>query len=72
MLQKYLLGRGIETLVHYPIPIPDQPALASQRPARCPAAALACSEVLSLPLFPSIEDSDVAAVAAAIGEFVED
>ena len=37
-LQQHLAGDGIETLVHYPVPIPRQPALASQRPADCPAA----------------------------------
>ena len=29
---------GIETLIHYPIPIPRQPALAGQQPAECPVA----------------------------------
>ena len=32
-------ARGIETLIHYPVPIPRQPALAASDPADCPVAA---------------------------------
>ena len=49
-LQDRLRASGIETLVHYPIPISQQPAFASPDPAECPHAARAASEVLSLPL----------------------
>jgi hypothetical protein len=49
-LQRELLARGIETLVHYPVPIPAQPAMRAVNPASCPVAARACDEVLSLPL----------------------
>ena len=65
-LQQHLIADGIETLVHYPVPIPRQPALASQDPADCPEAARACEEVLSLPLHPGLTDQDVAAVAASV------
>ena len=71
-LQRYLMAKGIETLVHYPVPIPDQPALARHDPAQCPVATVACREVVSLPLFVSIQESEVAEVAAAICGFVED
>ena len=38
---------GIETLIHYPVPIPQQPALASTMPADCPVANRVCQQVLS-------------------------
>ena len=66
VLQQHLAADGIETLVHYPVPIPRQPALASQDPADCPEAARACEEVLSLPLHPGLTDQDVAAIAASV------
>src|SRR4029077_7793154 len=57
---------GIETLIHYPVPIPRQPALAGTQPADCPAALRACDEVLSLPLYPGLSDADVDTVAASV------
>ena len=68
-LQAHLASRGIETFVHYPLPIPEQPALAGTDPASCPRAAAACAEILSLPLHPDLSDRDAAAVTAAIREF---
>ena len=65
-IQAHLRAAGIETLIHYPIPIPRQPALASERPADCPIANLVCSEVFSLPLYPSLADVAIADVAAAL------
>ena len=65
-LQTSLASGGIETLIHYPVPIPRQPAFAGIQPADCPVAVRACDEVLSLPLYPGLSDLDVDAVAAAI------
>jgi dTDP-4-amino-4,6-dideoxygalactose transaminase len=68
-LQAHLAQRGVETLIHYPIPIPRQPALAATSPALCPLADTACSEVLSLPLSPALGDADVDEVASAVAAF---
>ena len=65
-MQAHLQSAGIETLVHYPIPIPHQPALATEQPAECPVATRVCSEVFSLPLYPSLGDAAVSEVAGAI------
>ena len=65
-LQASLASIGIETLIHYPVPIPRQPALAGVNPGDCPVAARACDEVLSLPLHPGLSDFDVDTVAAAV------
>ena len=68
-LQAHLAARGIETLIHYPVPIPRQPALAALDPAECPLAARACGEILSLPLHPALRDDEVDEVAAAVHAF---
>ena len=65
-LQASLASRGIETLIHYPIPIPRQPALAEFDVGDCPIAGRACDEVLSLPLYPGLSDTDVDTVAKSI------
>jgi dTDP-4-amino-4,6-dideoxygalactose transaminase len=73
-LQSHFSNRGIETLVHYPIPIPDQPAFSSTGPAtagRCKVAAQVCNELLSLPLYPALADRDAQAVIDAATAFFE-
>jgi dTDP-4-amino-4,6-dideoxygalactose transaminase len=65
-LQADLLTQGIETLIHYPIPIPHQPALASTRPAECPIATRVCNQVFSLPLYPTLSDASIARIAAVL------
>jgi dTDP-4-amino-4,6-dideoxygalactose transaminase len=70
-LQAHLAAHGIETLIHYPVSIADQPAMAAAAPAACPEAARACGEVISLPLYPSLDDADVETVAAAVSAFTK-
>jgi dTDP-4-amino-4,6-dideoxygalactose transaminase len=65
-LQASLATGGIETLIHYPVPIPNQPALDGADPEDCPVATRACDEVLSLPLHPGLSDTDVDRVAASV------
>ncbi|MEO6214026.1 MAG: DegT/DnrJ/EryC1/StrS family aminotransferase [Vicinamibacterales bacterium] len=57
---------GIETLIHYPVPITRQPALASERPSDCPVADRVCAQVFSLPLYPALSPDAVPRVAAAL------
>ncbi|HUR35063.1 MAG TPA: DegT/DnrJ/EryC1/StrS family aminotransferase [Vicinamibacterales bacterium] len=71
-LQQHLAADGIETLVHYPVPIPRQPALAPHDPADCPEGNRACDEVLSLPIHPGLATADVEAVAASVCAFHEE
>ena len=67
-LQASLAARGIETLIHYPVTLADQPAFAAYQPAPCPVAAEAARSLLSLPLHPRLDDATVARVAAAAAE----
>jgi dTDP-3-amino-3,4,6-trideoxy-alpha-D-glucose transaminase len=57
---------GVETLVHYPVPIPRQPALASENPTQCPIADRVCAEVFSLPLHPQLTDAIVDHVVSTV------
>jgi dTDP-4-amino-4,6-dideoxygalactose transaminase len=65
-VQSRLRTAGVETLIHYPVPIPQQPAMASEQPADCPVANRVCSEILSLPLYPSLPLNAIDRVAAAL------
>ena len=67
--QAHMNARGIETLIHYPVPIPRQPALQSTSPAMCAIADRVCSQVVSLPMYPGLSDEAVAAVAEAASTF---
>lgn len=64
-LQQHLADRGVETLIHYPYPISQQPALADHAPAACPVADRVCRQVFSLPLHPGMGEDAVAEVVAA-------
>ena len=68
-LQSHLRGRGIETAIHYPVPIPRQPALAGAEPATCPVADRVCDQVVSLPMYPTLTDDGLATVTAAVRSF---
>lgn len=67
-LMAALRQRGIGTLIHYPIPLHLQPAFAflGGKPGDLPVAEKACAEILSLPLYPELEDEAVRRVAAAL------
>jgi dTDP-4-amino-4,6-dideoxygalactose transaminase len=67
-LQESLIAEGIQTLIHYPIPAHLQPAYAhlGQGEGSCPMAEQAAKEILSLPLYPELAESDVERVAEAI------
>jgi dTDP-3-amino-3,4,6-trideoxy-alpha-D-glucose transaminase len=68
-LQRHLAACGVETLIHYPVSIPRQPAMAGQHSADCPVAARMCDEILSLPLHPALRDDEVDEIAAAVHAF---
>jgi dTDP-3-amino-3,4,6-trideoxy-alpha-D-glucose transaminase len=65
-LQQHLRGQGIETLIHYPVPLNRQPAFAGFSRSETPVARVAAREVLSLPLHPRLTGVQVDQVAASI------
>ena len=69
-LQAHLKAAGIETLIHYPVPLHRQPAFAYAGDG-CPVAERAAGELLSLPLHPRLADADVDRVTDAIDLFMK-
>lgn len=68
-----LREEGIATGVHYPLPIHQQPALRDRFDGqRFPEADRACQEILSLPIFPQLSDSEVDRVAETLGAVMRD
>jgi dTDP-4-amino-4,6-dideoxygalactose transaminase len=67
--QAHMMARGVETLIHYPVPIPRQPALRATNPATCPVADRVCAQVVSLPMYPGLSDEAVTAVSEAAAAF---
>jgi dTDP-3-amino-3,4,6-trideoxy-alpha-D-glucose transaminase len=67
-MQAHLRESGVETLIHYPVPIPRQPALAGADPADCPVADRVCGEIFSLPLYPSLPDPAIERITAAVAK----
>lgn len=66
-LMAHLQALGIGTIIHYPVSIPRQPALADLGPFNaCPVADRVCNEVCSLPLHPYLTDTDADEVIAAV------
>jgi dTDP-4-amino-4,6-dideoxygalactose transaminase len=71
-LRRALEAHGIQTGIHYPIPLHRQPAFAPYLPPsasdRLEATDAAAARILSLPMYPELSDQDVHRVAMSIGE----
>jgi dTDP-4-amino-4,6-dideoxygalactose transaminase len=66
-LRRGLAKRGIQTGIHYPIPVHKQRAyLKLGIHASLPRTERICKEILSLPMHPFLADSEIAEVARAI------
>jgi dTDP-4-amino-4,6-dideoxygalactose transaminase len=70
-LQAHLAQSGVGTLVHYPVPLPAQPAFAPYEPGTCPVASEAAAQLLSLPLHPRLTVDQVLAVAETTASCLE-
>jgi dTDP-4-amino-4,6-dideoxygalactose transaminase len=67
--QAHMTAHGVETLIHYPVPIPRQPALQGTNPAMCAVADRVCGEIVSLPIYPSLTEAQISAVSDAAATF---
>lgn len=70
-LQKFLKGKGVETLIHYPIPIHLQKAYKGlgYRRGDLPVTEKFAREILSLPLYPELSEKEIEEVTDAIQSF---
>jgi dTDP-4-amino-4,6-dideoxygalactose transaminase len=71
--REHLSARGVETGVHYPVPLHLHPAYAflGCRKGDFPVSEAACETVVSLPIYPGLSDDQVDAVIAAARDFFE-
>jgi len=69
-----LQARGVHTSIHYPRPVPLQPAFATLgfRPGSFPHAERACGRALSMPFFPEMTDEQVQYAAEQLAQIVEE
>lgn len=68
-LQKFLTENGIETLIHYPIPPHKQVAYRKYADLHLPLTEKLHSEVLSLPIGPTMTDAEIMCVVSACNVF---
>ncbi len=68
-LQRHLEKKGIKTLIHYPIPVHGQKAFSSYNNQKLEVTERVASEILSLPMFPELSESEVEEVANAVKSF---
>ncbi len=70
-LQKHLQAHGIETGIHYPIPLHLQPVYKNLGYKRgdFPVAEQVADEELSLPMYPELTDTQVQQIVEAVREF---
>ena len=69
--RQHLSERGIATGIHYPTPVPLQPAYAhlGLKPGDFPVAEDVMSRCVSLPMFAELTDEQIDCVAGTIGEY---
>tara|TARA_R110001632_G_scaffold133590_1_gene248129 strand:- start:646 stop:1752 length:1107 start_codon:yes stop_codon:yes gene_type:complete len=68
-LQQYLSSEGIETLIHYPIPLYKQEAYKEYNHFSFPIAEKFHKEVLSLPMSPVMTDDEINIVIKALNNY---
>jgi dTDP-4-amino-4,6-dideoxygalactose transaminase len=70
-LQRFLSAAGVQTGIHYPVPVHLQPAYASlgHKEGDFPEAERQARRLLSLPMFAELTERQVAYVSDALGDF---
>lgn len=68
-LMDYLREKGIETLIHYPIPPHQQAALPMFAHLKLPVTEQIHREILSLPISPMMSEAEIRMVIDAINQF---
>jgi dTDP-4-amino-4,6-dideoxygalactose transaminase len=73
-LQSYLKAQGVHTTVYYPLALHMQPVFSSlgYKPGDFPHSEQAANQVLSLPMFPELNEDEIKRAAALITNFFGD
>lgn len=67
--QSYLTGKGIQTVIHYPIPPHRQPAYIEWHGLSLPITEKIHDTIISLPISPVMTDGEVSEVIAAVNAY---
>ncbi|MCJ7633911.1 DegT/DnrJ/EryC1/StrS family aminotransferase, partial [Candidatus Bathyarchaeota archaeon] len=60
----------IQTLVHYPVPVHKQKGYENYASeARLPMTEKTCREILSLPMYPLLEEEDILKISDCIAKY---
>jgi dTDP-4-amino-4,6-dideoxygalactose transaminase len=70
-LKSFLQSQGIQTMIHYPIPLPFEPAYSYLKHSKedFPVAVRLSQEILSLPIYPELSRVQIMYVCEKIKEF---
>src|SRR5579863_1439727 len=73
-VREELARRGVQTAVHYPVPVHLQKAYShlGYKSGSLPHTEKACAEVISMPLFPEMSREQVGYAAGTLAEIVDD
>jgi dTDP-4-amino-4,6-dideoxygalactose transaminase len=69
--QQFLKSHGIDTIIHYPIPIHKQEAFKMYNNESYPICEKYTSEIISLPMYPELQDNDIEYVCSVIKQWTE-
>lgn len=73
-MQEYLASKGVQALIHYPIPAHLQKAYAylGYKKGDLPVTEHAANHILSLPMFPELTNEQIDQVIAAVRDYCKD
>ena len=72
-LKRFLEDSGIQTMVHYPVPLYKIPYIAAHcgKKIMLPVTEKVCSEVISLPLYPELTKKEISYIINTIKKFFD-
>jgi len=69
LFMEYLNNKGIQTLIHYPIPINEQKAFQYQKDEIFEVSRKFSNEIFSIPIYPDIRKETLVEIVKAINEY---
>ena len=68
-LASYLSEHGIGSAIHYPIPVHEQPVFSHLNNPTCPVSSQSAQEVLSLPVYPGLSETELKYICDVINRW---
>lgn len=70
-VQEFLKKNGVQTGIHYPTPIHRTEAFAGYRQHACPVAERHAERIISLPMYPEIQEHQMQYVTDLLGDYMQ-